>query len=275
MTQIALGYYAVHKIAIHRSDALVERVARLLTDERWPWRPSLVRSTQFPGRSLYRWPKGRIPASERFAVVRDLLRSPETMGANLVASDQHRSNHTWFHVDSGQDGQPGTSRLAYPFEARALCLVDGERIGAWVDLMHELSEAIETPNAVILASDNESSLASLLYHTGGGPFPKGQHRDVPRYEIHRVNMAREWLGSRFTRPPGWGTYLAPEHLATIGGRERVAEVVAPPIMRDVGRLLYVQLSERAEDALAPEPLARKRAFWELLAPVTVPHQAIG
>lgn len=274
MTRITLGYYAVHKTAIHASDALAERVARLLTDGRWPWRPSLVRRTQLPGRPLYPFRMGRLPASERFAVVRDLLRSPDTDGANLVASAQDRGNHTWFHVDSGQE-RPSDRRVAYPFLARALCRVDGQTIGAWIELMHELSVAIDTPNAVILASDNEMAIIAMLYHTGGGPFPKGEHRDHPRYEIHRVNRARDWLGGKFTRPPGWGTYLAPEHLTAIGGREQIAEVVQPAIMRDVGRLLYVQLSERAEDALSPEIVARKRALWELMAPVTVPHQAIG
>ncbi len=275
MTGITLGYYAVHKTAIHASPELSERVARLLTDERWPWRPSLVRSTQFPGRPLYAWPKGRIPASERLAVVRDLMRSPDTLGANVVASGQDRGNHTWFHVDSGQEGQPGRAGMAYPFIARALCRVDRQTIGAWIELMHELSAAIDTPNAVILASDNERAIIAMLYHTGGGPFRVGEHRDTPRYEIHRVNRARDWLGGKFTRPPGWGTYLAPEHLAAIGGRERIAEVAQPAVMRDVGRLLYVQLSERAEDAMQPEIIARKRALWELMAPVTVPHQAIG
>lgn len=275
MTGITLGYFAVHKTAIHESAALAERIARLLTDERWPWPATTVRSTQWPDRPLYSWPKGKIPEAQRFSVVRDLLSSGQTLGANLVASKLDRSNHAWFNVDSGQPDAPWRMRMNYPFTARALCRVDGATIQPWIELMHELSIALDTPNAVILASDNEGAIIALLYGSGGGGFPKGQHRDVPQYEIHRVNRAREWLGGKFTRPPGWGTYLAPEHLAAIGGREKIAEVAQPAVMRDVGRLLYVQLSERPEDALQPEIVARKRALWELMGPVTVPHQAIG
>ena len=45
----------------------------------------------------------------------------------------------------------------------------------------------------------------------------------------------------------------------------------PPVVRDVGELLYVQLSERVADALAPETEARRRVFADLLAPITMPR----
>jgi hypothetical protein len=278
MSQLALGYVCVHATKVHASDALAEQVARLLTDPRWPWQPTLVRPTQFPRHPLYPWPKGKVRPAELFEVVRAILRSDDTLGINLHVSGAARGDHAWLHVESGQTY--GSGREACPGNARAMCrahdLPPGKTIDGWIELMHELSVALATPNAAIIASDNEAALASMLYGTGGGPFPTGQHRDVPRYEIARVNQGREGLGAKFARPAAWGTYLKPEHVAAIGGRARITEVVAPPVMKDVGSLLYIQLSARAEDALAPETLARKRAFWELLAPpVAVPFVAMG
>jgi hypothetical protein len=60
-------------------------------------------------------------------------------------------------------------------------------------------------------------------------------------------------------------------VTAIGGRDRIVSVVKPPVVRDVGDLLYVQLSERVSDALAPETEARRLAFADLLAPITMPR----
>jgi hypothetical protein len=46
--------------------------------------------------------------------------------------------------------------------------------------------------------------------------------------------------------------------------------VKPPVVREVGELLYVQLSERLADATADETRRRWRAFAALLAPITLP-----
>ena len=56
----------------------------------------------------------------------------------------------------------------------------------------------------------------------------------------------------------------------MGGRDKILAVVKPPVVRDVGDLLYVQLSERIIDALAPEAALRLRAFTDLVAPLTLP-----
>jgi len=46
--------------------------------------------------------------------------------------------------------------------------------------------------------------------------------------------------------------------------------VNPPVVRDVGNLLYVQLSERIADETADETRRRWRAFVDLVAPITMP-----
>jgi hypothetical protein len=278
MNQITLGYFCVHDPALHASDELAAQIAALCVDARWPWQPSLVKATQFPGRPLYPWPKGKVAVGALETTVKDVVRSDDTLGIDLSTGRQAHNSHAWIHLDSGQAEYVGNPKDLL-FEGRALCrsygFPRGKSIDEWIRLMDELSTVTRTPNAVIFANDNERIVTALQYSVGGGPFPQGQHRDVPRYEVARVQQGRRWLGSKYTRPPAWGTYLKREHVEAIGGRGRIVEVVQPPVMRDVGELLYVQLSERAEDAMAADTLARKRAFWELLAPVTVPHVAIG
>ncbi len=47
----------------------------------------------------------------------------------------------------------------------------------------------------------------------------------------------------------------------------------PPVVRDVGDLLYIQLSASVDDALAAETEARRQSLSELLAPILVPQPA--
>ena len=74
------------------------------------------------------------------------------------------------------------------------------------------------------------------------------------------------------RFPGWATLLRSAHVDAIGGREKLLSVVKPPVVHDVGDLLYIiQLSSSVEDALAPETEARRQALVALLNPIIVPQ----
>jgi hypothetical protein len=135
--------------------------------------------------------------------------------------------------------------------------------------MHELTTVIEPGNAVILANTSDDVLGSMLYNVGSAR--ADTVADTPRYEIVRVNRAREEIGGRYVRPPAWGTYLAPAHVDAVGGRERIVDVVRPPVMLDIGTMLYVQLTERVDDAVSAEALERRRVFAELLEPIPAPR----
>lgn len=273
---ISFGYFAVHARPLHRSAEAAERLATLLTDRRWPWQPSVVRPQQLPGRPVYPWPSGKVARAKLRETVIDIVRSDNTIGITLVASRQDAGNHAWIDVRSGHADYEGNIGARFPFDVRILCraygLPAGKRIEDWVELMHELTTLIEPGNAVILANANEMPLTALLY--GGGAARADMAIDSPRYEVVRVNLSRKELGSRYVRPPAWGTYLAPAHVEAVGGRERIVEVVRPPVMRDVGSMLYVQLTERVEDAVSPEALERRRLFAELLEPITVPREPV-
>lgn len=53
------------------------------------------------------------------------------------------------------------------------------------------------------------------------------------------------------------------------GREKL--VAAAAVTRDVGKLLYLQCSEKTADAFGAEALERRRALEALLAPSTQPE----
>jgi hypothetical protein len=97
---------------------------------------------------------------------------------------------------------------------------------------------------------------------------KPTHPDPEEISSYGAQLFK--LGSQYIRKPRWGTYLKPAHVAAIGGRARLLEVVQPPVVREVGDLLYLQLSERVSDA--ESEFARKRwmAFAALVAPIVMP-----
>jgi hypothetical protein len=139
----------------------------------------------------------------------------------------------------------------------------------WLELQHELIALVGGLNAVIVATTSSDIVGietSLVDRWVDG---RSMHPDPG--EIGAYATRRRKLGNEYVRAPRWGTYLKPEHVTAIGGRDRIVSVVKPPVVRDVGDLLYVQLSERVSDALAPETEARRLAFADLLAPITMPR----
>jgi hypothetical protein len=60
-----------------------------------------------------------------------------------------------------------------------------------------------------------------------------------------------------------------QHVAAAGGRDRLVAVVGGHA-RDVGDLLYLQLTTSPADAGSAEAEARRSALADLLAPFTVP-----
>ena len=86
----------------------------------------------------------------------------------------------------------------------------------------------------------------------------------------RANYWRDKLGGTYVRHPRWGTYLRRAHVDQIGGTDRIRERVAPAKIVELGALVFVQLTERFDDALSAEADARRRAFEELLAPIVAP-----
>jgi len=271
MTAITLGFWCIHDQPLHNSDTARE-VARILTDPRWPWLPSLVRPMQRPGHPTYPWKSGRIRAADLRDTVADIVASPLTLGAMLHLSKQGELDHAWYQVDNGQRS-PSDIDFLYPFHAVAMCrgteLPSGASAVAWIELMHELVKITRAPHAMIWAGTDWRTIVARQF-LSGNPLPQ-YPPDHPAHEIDRARRKRRDLGDRWIRSPAWGTYLKPSHVDAIGGREKIVKVVGPDVVRDVGELVYFQLSERVEDAVTAETERKRRAFEELAQPITVPR----
>lgn len=271
MSDITLGFWCVHDRALHDAETARE-VGRILTDARWPWLPCLVLPTPRPGQGDYPWRKGRIPAAELRAAVTDMMGSPHTLGAALAVAKKQDLDHAWYQVDNGHR-RPSHEGTVYPFRAIAMCrgteLPAAKTANDWIGLMHELVEITRAPHALIWAGPDWRPIASRQYLTG---VPRPEYPpDHVTYEIDRVHRHRAALGERYIRPPAWGTYLKRAHVDAIGGRDKIVEIVRPDVIRDIGDLVYFQLSERVADAITAETERKRRAFEELAAPITVPR----
>jgi hypothetical protein len=247
----------------------IDRLAQLFVDPRWPWQPALLEISDIPGAPNTPRVKGRIAADHlREEVVRALTASTaERVG--LVRSRREASNHSWLHVDTGRYH---ARRAQFPYEVLAFermeKLPEGKTSAGWLDLAHDFVRCVNAAYGVIVVSRNEWALTDELWlHTKS---LNGKYVHPDPAEVKRVSHYRSELGAKYVRPARWGSYLAPAHVAAIGGRERIAEVVQPAILHDVGSLLYVQLSATVDDALTTETEAKRRAFADLLRPIEVP-----
>ena len=145
----------------------------------------------------------------------------------VVASRTDAANHAYAHIDAGHDDYTGRpDGTAFPFDARLFCRAHAA-IDGWIELAHEVVRLVEAPHAVIFARADERHVWSLLY------------------------------GNRSHRPPEWGTSLSRAHVDRLG---RDALVAAAAAARDVGDLLYLQASERADEALGSEATRRVEAL---------------
>ena len=264
---IAFGVHAVYATSLWEDRARVERVAALMLDERWPWRGHYLHVRQVPGTAHSFAPVTREVDA---GTVEGALASPVVHQVGVAVSRKEREAHAWMYVQTGRQ----RLRDSFPLTLRAFCRTPPghpEQIDTWVSLVDELIVTVRAAHAVIAASSNEDIVHCEVWLQNSSINGRPVHPD-PK-QISGLAVGRRDLGDRLVRPPHWGTYLSRAHVEAVGGRARLVDVVRPPVVRDVGELLYVQLSDRAADALSPEAEARRAAFAELLAPITVPRIA--
>lgn len=269
MTPPAIGFWLIYGTRLIDSDR-VSRISELLTDPRWPWQPSLVRPMPAPGEGLYSWPGGKIAAKELRRTVEDVLRSDSATAIHLATSRQEPGNHAFVIVDNGSPRVLPEGRT-YPYRAVGLCrypVPAGKSIDKWLTLVRELAAALQAGHGVIWADSDERYTVARQFVSGSAQ-PK-QAPDHPANEAHRINRAREHLGDRYVRFPGWATFLRSAHVQAVGGRDKLLAAVNPPVVHDVGDLLYVQLSASVDDAHSAETEGRRRALIDVLAPIIVP-----
>jgi hypothetical protein len=249
------------------------RLAALALDSRWKYRFRLINIGHVPGRPLTPVFSGIIPASKLDAAVSDSLlsKSTERVLFGVSRSRQSELDAARFSIELGR-GTPLDG--AFPYTARAHWFVpdDADREAAtraWLDLQHEILRLLGAAHGIVVASIDFDALGIELWLSNIDRNGVPVHPDPA--EISAYAVQRHKLGDEYIRAPRWGTYLKPAHVAAVGGRDKIVDVVKPPVVRDVGELLYVQLSEHVADALAPETEARRRVFADLLAPITMPR----
>ncbi len=269
---LMLGTHCVFSRVLDGDEQRLARLAKLVTDPRWVYRFKLIDIWHTPGRPPMPVFKGTIPATKLPPAASEALSSPSSQHVLFGVSRTRQSvlDTARLGIDLGR---PVSMSAALPFEMRSIWYVPADRAEestrAWLELQHEIVELVGALNGVIVATTDfhvvgiETSLVDVTMD-GRSMHP---HPD----EIGAYAARRRLLGNEYARAPRWGTYLKPAHVAAVGGRDKIVDVVKPPVVRDVGELLYVQLSERVADALAPETEARRRVFADLLAPITMPR----
>lgn len=235
-------------------------LAALLVDPRWPAAMPLLQIRPVPGRGAVEKRK-----LARAAARRELdaaLAASTTLQVGLAASRSEADNNAWIYVDAGREPYPDGR---FPYDLRAFARDPGD---AWFELVHELARTVGAAHGSILVERDEAVLRSELW---------GQHESYEGRELHpepalitALATKRHGIGDRWVRPGRWGTYLSAAHVDAAGGRERIRAAVEPAVLRDVGPLLYVQLSPPA-DALAPATRAKQDALAALLAPLALPR----
>jgi hypothetical protein len=265
---LILGMQCVQDDSLARDPARQARVADLVVDPRWIHRFKLVMQGFLPGVAHGPRFPGTIPAARMRDTALEVLADATVASAMFSISRKESLNDATLNVDTGRQSSASLS-VRSNARVRIPETVDLDAAGAaWVELQHALVEALGVKHGVIVTATNEyvmnaetwlslTSLNGRVMH----PNPK---------EISSYAASSHLLGNEYVRRPRWGTYLKPAHVAAVGGRDKIIEVVQPPVVREVGHLLYIQLTERVSEATSDAAKARFRAFAELLAPITVP-----
>ncbi len=267
---LILGMQCVHDDSLARDPARQARVADLVVDPRWMHRFKLVMLGFMPGVPHgLRFP-GAIPAARMRDIALEVLADGSVASAMFSISRKESSDHATFNVETGRQSLR-TMSIRSNARVRVPETVDLDTAGAaWVELQHALVETLGVKHGVIVTATNEyvmnaETWLSLTSLNGRVMHPNPE-------EISSYAARSHMLGNEYVRRPRWGTYLKPAHVAAVGGRDKIVEVVQPPVVREVGDLLYIQLTERVSEATSDAAKARFRAFAELLAPITVPFR---
>ena len=256
-----------------RDRAVVERVAQLLVDARWPWIPWYAQfvglhkrddtaSVRVGGKNGYAPLVGGM-MSPRFQVLR-MNRARGDKNFTSVELPFHPRQETW-----------GEAPYALWITCRSAELPEGKQFEDWITLAHELIAALGVLNATLGAwptfdhAIRDTWLTRMILDTPKGDTPLN---DLPEDFESQINLLQKWwskVGRTYARHPRWGTYLNAGHVAAIGGVERIRAEVQPARIDAVGELTYIQLTDSIETAMSAEAGERRRALQALMAPILV------
>jgi hypothetical protein len=273
--KLFLGFNGYYGTRLGDDPSRAERVASLLVDPRWPWPPwwalfwlrdDFFKSTR----------SRKVIGAKGSAVIANAIAARDYQRVFVYRSSKEVDDFAGVSVETGE--RLTVSDHEHPLEVWGLTqgfdLPAGKDLKSWVAMVHELMVALDVGCATIPvfrgkgACLNDVTL-SMRVTLSDVDF---QPPDYPR-QNNRAIRVREKLGGTYVRHPRWGNYLGLEHVAKIGGIDRIRSEVAPAQLIELGKLVFIGLTEDPRDALTAE-CERKRAALELLmAPIVAPPQA--
>jgi hypothetical protein len=272
-----IGFWAVFPDGFQCEDARVHHVAELLVDDRWPWSPWWVCSTQVGSLTKETRSKRVAGGAKGAAHLATTILDPKT--ATMWFSCRKRGESLAIALlETGRTmiGCDWRYRLKTYGQTRAHALPEGRTIESWISLIHELMTTLDVANAVLPVYATDAAVhADLTFgsiildsrwtgRTDLGPGPSFSEQN------DRANWWRRELGASYVRNARWGTYLRDHHVEAIGGLDRIRREVAPARVTVLGPLVYFQLTETVDEALTDACEAKRRAFDTLLAPILPP-----
>ncbi len=270
------GYFST-KLCEHKEKA--EQLAALLTDVRWPWP---LTSVVFGLRAGWDKRSRRLKLGGKEAKTRlfDGILNPENREACLDHRSSAEENHARVAVDTGQR----FAVASWPNPAEITSIVKGTELSAdtsllsWLEVMHQISLALDVANAVMSPWPTERMASSDV--TFGGTIIDGPSGTKNlgvgtsfALQNSRANYWRPELGNKYIRHPRWGTYLRRSHIDLVGGLQRIRDSVPLAKILELGgaeNLVYLQRTEHPAGALTPEGERARQALEDVLAPVVAP-----
>jgi hypothetical protein len=228
-----IGFWGVFPDGFQSEGARVQHVAELFVDERWPWSPWWVRSTQRSDLTKATRSK-RVAGAKGAAHLATTILDPRT--ATMEFSCRKRGEYlATALLETGRTmvGRDWPYRLTTYGRTRAYALPEGRTIESWISMIHELMTTLDVANAVLPVYATDAAVHAdltfssiILDSRWTGRTDLGPGRTFSE-QNSRANWWRSELGASYVRNARWGTYLRDRHVEAIGGLDRIRCEVEP------------------------------------------------
>jgi len=210
------------------------------------------------------------------ALLTEGITAPEHRRLSLYRSSEEAEEFSNADLETGQ--RVINAHYEMPFEAWGLTygddLPEGKNLSSWVELVHELMVALDVGSATIPVFQGKGSCLNDVTLNRRVTLSNVDFEppDYPR-QNSRAIFWRDKLGGTYVRHPRWGNYLGREHIAKIGGLDRIRSEVAPGQLIELENLVFIGLTKDPRDALTADCERKRSALEALMAPIVAPPQA--